>query len=164
MAKCFIPYRGAYRGSRGCGKGSPLLSEQRKETITKTGGHFSRMKKKSLLSVVGTRPDPSQVALEVIEAGPGRSGAKPPEVKGHVESLRSHPEESYKPKHQVGPAGSQGDTGTDVQCPPASLGSDGFLCSSAIHQRRTFLNLPASGRARVAGGLWRAAPATPQEL
>lgn len=115
MAKCFIPYR----GSSGCGKGSPLLSEQRKENITKSGGHFSRerMKKKSLLSVVGTRPDPSQVALEVIKAGPGRGGAKSLEVKGLVESLRSHPEKSYKPKHQVGPAGSQGDTGTDVQCP-----------------------------------------------
>jgi hypothetical protein len=116
------------------------------------------MKKKSLLSVVGTHPDPSQVALEVSEAGPGRGGAKPPEVKGHVESLRSQPEESYKPKHQVGPAGSQGDTGTDVQCPPTSLGSDGSLCSSTIHQRRTFLNLPASGRARAAGRMWRAAP------
>lgn len=75
MAKCFIPTEEPRQGAVTPG-GATHCCQSREEKERKTGWHFSTkgMKKKSLLSVMGTHPDPDQVALEVSEAGPERGG------------------------------------------------------------------------------------------
>lgn len=73
------------------------------------------MKKESLLSGVGTHPDPGQVALEVSEAGPGRGGANPQRLKASWRASEASQGKVTNPSAKYRPAGSQGDTGTDVQ-------------------------------------------------
>lgn len=146
------------------GRAPPLLSEQREENITKTGWHFSRkrMKKKSLLSVVGTHPDPSQVALEVSEAGPGRGRTNTKRLRAMWRASEASQRRVTNPSAKYGPAGSQRDTRTDVQCRPTSLGRVFvFQCHPPM---QSLLKPPSFWRARAAGVMWRAAPATPKEL
>lgn len=76
------------------------------------------MKKKSLLTGVGTHPDPGWVALEVSEAGLGRGRANPERLRAMWRALEASQGRVTNSSAKYGPAGSQGDTGTDVQCPP----------------------------------------------
>lgn len=110
------------------------------------------MKKKSLLSVVGTHPDRGQVALEVNEVGPGRGGASPERLRATWSASEASQRRVTNPSAKSGAAGSQGDTGTGVQCSPTSLGSDRSPCSSTFHQLGTFLKPPSFWESKGRGG------------
>lgn len=96
------------------------------------------MKKKSLLSVMGTHPDPGQVALEVSEDHTGRGGVNSEGVKGHVDCCSEVSQKTVTNHSTKWDWREARGYRYDVQSLPTNLESAGPSYASTTHGCRTF--------------------------